>query len=93
MKNQINRREWLKTTGMLTGAALAIPQVSNAQQGGKASDGRVMFQRSIPGCFITGQAAGIAAAMSVETEKSVHDINIRDLRRRLRIFGAYLPDV
>ena len=48
--------------------------------------------RVMPGCFITGQAAGMAAAISVEKEKSVHNIDVAQLQQRLKSFGAYLPN-
>ena len=48
--------------------------------------------RVMPGCFITGQAAGIAAAMASNSGKSVHGIDVKELQRRLKAFGAYLPN-
>ena len=48
--------------------------------------------RVMPGCYITGQAAGIAAAIAVEKETSIHDIDVRDLQNRLLTMGAYLPN-
>jgi hypothetical protein len=48
--------------------------------------------RVMPGCFITGQAAGMAAAMAADHGASVHGIDVKDLQRRLKAFGAYLPN-
>ena len=48
--------------------------------------------RVIPGCYITGQAAGIAAAMAVEQDVSVHDVDVKELQQRLKSIGAYLPN-
>ena len=48
--------------------------------------------RVIPGCFITGQAAGVAAAISAECGTSVHQIDIKELQDRLKRLGAYLPN-
>ncbi len=48
--------------------------------------------RVMPGCFITGQAAGIAAALAVENTTSIHDINIHELQKRLKELGAFLPN-
>lgn len=48
--------------------------------------------RVMPGCFITGQAAGIAAAMSAQQNISTHRVDVKDLQRRLKAFGAYLPN-
>lgn len=49
--------------------------------------------RVIPGCYITGQAAGIAAALAVEQDVSVHDVDVKELQRKLRSIGAYLPNL
>lgn len=49
--------------------------------------------RVMPGCYITGQAAGVAAAMAAETRTSVHEVSGADLQRRLISLGAYLPNV
>ena len=48
--------------------------------------------RVMPGCFITGQAAGIAAAMAAERGASVHAVDVKVLQARLKAFGAYLPN-
>ncbi len=48
--------------------------------------------RVMPGCYITGQAAGVAAAMTVEKATDTRNIDIRDLQRRLKAMGAYLPN-
>ena len=48
--------------------------------------------RVMPGCFITGQAAGVAAAMNAVSGASMHDLNIPELQRRLIELGAYLPN-
>ncbi|MGM9653568.1 MAG: FAD-dependent oxidoreductase [Eubacteriales bacterium] len=45
--------------------------------------------RVMPNCFTTGEAAGLAAAMSATDSISVHDVNTDELRRRLRAYGAY----
>lgn len=48
--------------------------------------------RVIPCCYITGQAAGIAAAVSTFENKSIHDIQVRNIQERLKKLGAYLPN-
>jgi len=49
--------------------------------------------RVIPGCYITGQAAGMAAALAVEQGCAAKDVPVPVLRARLRAVGAYLaPD-
>ena len=45
--------------------------------------------RVMPNCFTTGEAAGLAAAISARSGKSVHEIDTDDLRAHLRAYGAY----
>ncbi|MCU0500534.1 MAG: FAD-dependent oxidoreductase [Anaerolineae bacterium] len=49
--------------------------------------------RVMPGCYITGQAAGMAAALAADQAVSTRQISIRELQRRLKALGAYLPNV
>ena len=46
--------------------------------------------RVMPGCFITGQAAGTAAVLAAGGD--VRAVKSADLRGKLRAAGAYLPD-
>ncbi|MCQ2448580.1 MAG: FAD-dependent oxidoreductase [Clostridia bacterium] len=46
--------------------------------------------RVMPCCFITGQAAGTAAAMAVETNVDSRGIDIVELQRRLQENGTYI---
>jgi hypothetical protein len=48
--------------------------------------------RVMPGCYITGQAAGMAAALMVEHETSSRGIDVQELQSRLKGMGAYLPN-
>lgn len=48
--------------------------------------------RVMPGCYITGQAAGTAAAMAARTGATTRSIDIRDLQANLKNAGAYLPN-
>jgi hypothetical protein len=48
--------------------------------------------RVMPACYITGQAAGLAAAVAAGTEPNVHAVDVRDLQMRLKSLGAYLPN-
>jgi FAD dependent oxidoreductase len=48
--------------------------------------------RVMPGCFITGQAAGIAAAVAIASNSNIHDISIKELQSRLKGKGAFLPN-
>ena len=47
--------------------------------------------RVMPGCFITGQAAGAAAALTCETE-DVRNISIKKLQENLVELGAYITN-
>jgi flavin-dependent dehydrogenase len=47
--------------------------------------------RVMPGCYITGQAAGVAAAMAAEKNTDTRGIDIKELQSRLKAIGAYLP--
>ena len=49
--------------------------------------------RVMPGCFITGQAAGMAAAMAAETSRTTREISVHELQTRLRKMGAFLPNL
>ena len=48
--------------------------------------------RVMPACFITGQAAGMAAAMAADGRGDVHGVDVKSLQRKLKDFGAYLPN-
>ncbi len=49
--------------------------------------------RVMPGCYITGQAAGIAAAVVCDAhENNVHQADVHEVQRRLVKMGAYLPN-
>lgn len=48
--------------------------------------------RVMPGCYITGQAAGLAAALMIENNTDSRGIDIRDLQQRLKNMGAFLPN-
>jgi len=48
--------------------------------------------RVMPGCYITGQAAGVAAAMATQSGSDTRSIDIRGLQAGLRAMGAYLPN-
>jgi len=48
--------------------------------------------RVMPGCFITGQAAGTAAAVMIEAGSDSRNIDVRQLQSRLKGLGAYLPN-
>ena len=50
--------------------------------------------RIMPACLTTGEAAGIAAAMTAkEPDGNVHRADVQAIRKILRKNGAYLPEV
>ena len=50
------------------------------------------FLREIPQCWLTGQAAGVAAAMAVALAIPPRDVSILELQAALRAGGAHLSD-
>ena len=72
-----------------------IPQkLSNVLVAGRCMGTDRQMQASIrvmPGCFLTGQAAGAAAALAAESE-NVRSIEISALKKALLKLGAYLPN-
>ena len=48
--------------------------------------------RVMPGCYITGQAAGVAAAMIVAGKTDSRGISVKELQTRLAAIGAFLPN-
>jgi len=48
--------------------------------------------RVMPGCYITGQAAGTAAALAARNDGLARGIEIRELQGSLKQMGAYLPN-
>lgn len=48
--------------------------------------------RVMPGCYITGQAAGAAAALAVEKGTDTRGFDTAELQLRLKKLGAYLPN-
>lgn len=48
--------------------------------------------RVMPGCFITGQAIGVAAAIAAERDCDTRSVPVNELQRRLKQTGAYLPN-
>ena len=48
--------------------------------------------RVMPGCYITGQAAGMAVALAVEQHTTTRGFAVKELQQRLKKMGAYLPN-
>jgi hypothetical protein len=49
--------------------------------------------RVMPGCFITGQACGVAAALCAGEGCDTRGIAVKDVQQSLLRMGAYLPNV
>lgn len=49
--------------------------------------------RVMPGCYITGQAAGLAAALAIERGTDTRGFPVAELQRRLKAIGAFLPNL
>jgi hypothetical protein len=48
--------------------------------------------RVMPGCFITGQAAGVAAAIAIAKGTDTRGFPVPELQSRLKSVGAFLPN-
>jgi hypothetical protein len=48
--------------------------------------------RVMPGCYLTGQAAGMAAAIAAQRDCAVGAVPVNELQAKLIDFGAYLPN-
>ena len=48
--------------------------------------------RVMPGCYITGQAAGLAAALAAAGKADARAVAVPELQRRLKAMGAFLPN-
>ena len=47
--------------------------------------------RVMPCCLVTGEAAGLAATLATkQTKNDVHNIDVQNLRKRLKEEGQYL---
>lgn len=72
-----------------------LPQgVSNLLTAGRCISTDRYMQSSVrvmPGCYITGQAAGVAAALCARNDVLPREVNVGEVQRVLRGMGAYLP--
>ena len=48
--------------------------------------------RVMPGCYITGQAAGVAAALCVRQNVTPREVKVREVQSILKGMGMYLPN-
>ena len=73
-----------------------VPQkLSNVWVAGRCVSTDRYLQSSIrcmPGCYITGQAAGVASAMAVEKKTNSRGVAVAELQRRLKAMGAFVPN-
>ena len=51
-----------------------------------------VYMREIPQCWLTGHAAGVAAALTASQGGPARDVSVPDIRRELLRQGAYLQD-
>ena len=47
--------------------------------------------KEIPACFATGEAAGVAAALSLRARTPLAELDVSELQTALRAAGAWLP--
>jgi len=80
-KKTLNRRDFLTAT-----AAAGI-----AVSGAKAGEAGPQ-QAPMPKDSVTPAAAGLAAAMAAAAQGSTRDLQVKELQRRLKQVGAYLPN-
>lgn len=75
--------------------ALVVKGLDNLLVAGRCVSTDRYMQSSIrvmPGCYITGQAAGAAAAIAAECECAARDVDVTRLQKQLKSMGAYLPN-
>lgn len=68
---------------------------SNLMMAGRcvSADRRMLGSiRVMPGCYITGQAAGIGAKFAVENNCAARDVDVCQVQSRLLDIGMYLPN-
>ncbi len=76
--------------------SLIPKKLTNVLVGGRCISTDQKMQSSIrvmPGCYITGQACGMAAVLALNENSEVRKVSIKELRQKLRNMGGYLPDV
>ncbi len=93
--------EYIQTLRYKKGESYGIPyrclvpkNLSNVLVAGRCISSDRYIQGSVrvmPGCYITGQAAGTAAAIAVDGNTHTRGFDTGLLRKKLRDMGAYLP--
>ena len=75
---------------------ILLPQkLSNVYVTGRCVSTDQKMQSSIrvmPGCYITGQAAGVGAAMAAAGDGDIRHVDVPTLQQKLKAMGAWLPD-
>ena len=90
--------EWRLKRGQNYGVPyrILVPQkVDNLLVAGRCISADRYLQASLrvmPGCYITGQAAGVAAAVCVQSNALPRQADVRDIQSRLKNMGMYLPN-
>jgi len=97
-----HRKEFDETLRYAKGESYGIPYriltprgLTNVLVAGRCVSADRMVHGSIrvmPGCFITGEAAGVAAAIAADRGQEPRAIQVADLQARLKKLGAYLPN-
>ena len=75
--------------------ALLPQKLSNVLVAGRCVSADRFLQgsiRTMPGCYITGQAAGVAAALAIENDTDPRGVDVKALQGRLKSVGAFLPN-
>jgi hypothetical protein len=97
-----HRKEFDEQFRYKTGESYGIPYrtltpkgLENSLVAGRCVSADRMVHGSIrvmPGCFITGQAVGVAAAMAAAKDGLTHQVDVKDLQQRLKRLGGFLPN-
>jgi hypothetical protein len=75
--------------------SLIVKGLKNVLVAGRCISADRYMQSSIrvmPCCFITGQGAGMAAALAVAGSTDIRNVNIHQLQSSLKKIGAFLPN-
>ncbi|MCL1794702.1 MAG: FAD-dependent oxidoreductase [Oscillospiraceae bacterium] len=99
--NKIFKEEF-KTFRYASGESYGIPyriltpkDLCNVLVAGRCVSSDRYIQGSIrvmPGCFITGQAAGAAASAAISNNTHTRGFDVKALQKKLKDIGAYLPN-
>ena len=92
----------MKTYRYAPGESYGIPyrclvprNLTNVLVAGRCVSSDRFLQASIrvmPGCYITGQAAGVAAALASASDGDTRNVKTAELQQHLKKLGAFLPN-